>query len=664
MKPTIAMNKSQLTDPMLSQNIQERYNLAIDVGDFAIWEWNMPEDKIENYNENWKLLYEMNPEGITDQFNQRIFEDDKQSTWGAITEHLEGKTKSYHQVFRLVDSKGKIKWIRNSGRVIDKDANGNPIRVLGISADFTEQKETQINIDRITYELNKAQSLAKMGSWYLDIATNEVTWTEGIYRMYGFDPKLPPPPYTEHMKLFTDKSWQTLSKSLENTSKTGEPYDLELEMASEHSSFGWMRAMGEVVKDEIGKTIGLRGMAQDISEEKKRKEELIKARNQAIAANEQKDLFLANMTHEIRTPMNAVVGFSGLLKKETLSQKKKNEYIQQIQENSNQLLTLIDDILNLSLIQSNQFNLKKEPFDLCELLESIQQNLQLTLKKQKKDKHLKIVLKKVKTKKQLLGDKGRVTQILNNLLTNAIKYSLQGTIEIGTIEEKDVLKIYVKDQGIGIKEEDQQRIFDAFAQVSNSSHEGNSGIGLGLAICNSLAQAMSGYLELESTYQNGSIFYLCLPASLFSSAAEEEREYPNPTTNNQKVSIRDRKILIADDNESVRYFYKEILAEYEPQIYYAKNGAEAVAIIKDHEDLDIVLMDLKMPVMDGVEALKLSKSLRPELPVVAQSAFAMEDQIELYKGEGFDDYQTKPIEAEKIIELIHKLSAKKPLAKA
>ena len=196
-----------------------------------------------------------------------------------------------------------------SGLIDDKSEN-----CLVTMVDITERKRTENALIRSEIELKKAQQITHIGSWYLDLSTNQVVWTEELYKMYGFDPSLPPPPYSEHQKLFTPESWEVLSSSLANTTITGIPYELELKTVRKDCSFGWMWVRGETITDGEGKTVGLWGAAQDISERKLREQELVKALEHAEESDRLKSAFLANMSHEIRTPMNGILGFSELLK--------------------------------------------------------------------------------------------------------------------------------------------------------------------------------------------------------------------------------------------------------------------------------------------------------------------------------------------------------------
>ena len=892
-----AENKSLLSDAQL--------NLALEMEMIAIWEWVIPEDRVENYNEFWKELYQFENKNTSQQFYARIHEEDAKAAQDALEAHIAGITENFHQLYRLWNpEKTAFKWIRNSGKVIEWDKEGNPVRIIGTSTDITEQKEAEQKLGRTTHELNRAQSLSKIGSWFLDLETNEVSWTEEIYRMYGFESTKPPPPYTEHMKLFTEESWNTLSSELDKTAKQGIPYDLELEMASGHASFGWMRAIGEAVYNDSGKIIGLRGTAQDITEKKRRQvelekttealenaqnlskmgnwyydiitgevewteqvyrifgldpelppvpfpeqedyytaeswpnlveaadkaleegipydlelelkpadqkgsrwlrsigvpvldkqkkviglrgvaqditevkeitqrlkkekkfaeavmegsaagtyifdiqekknvfannrteemlgfspvelremssetfisrfhkddlpnifahfekvnsskepqkikyrfkhkkghyvtcigidapyefdefgdlksyigsfidiselqkteEELIKAKNEAVAANKQKDLFLSNMSHEIRTPLNGVIGFSRLLKRENLSSDERGSYLEQIEDNSHQLMILIDDILSLSKLESGQIVIDKQPVSMERLISNLAENHRQQLLSRQDKENLEIKINAPENPVlNVLTDGVRLSQVINNLVTNAIKFSTKGTIEIGYKGdcESGLMQVWVKDEGLGIKKEDQKHIFNRFSQINQRLATQMGGIGLGLAISDAIVELLGGTIRLHSKYRKGSTFTVEIPLECANDA-------PKLGAKPKKVE----KLIIADDSPSVQFYYRSLLKGLSLDMLLAQDGEEVLKLLREHKDTDLILMDMRMPKMDGPTALKELRKFNKNVRVVAQSAFATEDQVQEFQDMGFDEYITKPVNEERILRLI------------
>ncbi|MDO9633898.1 MAG: PAS domain S-box protein, partial [Paludibacter sp.] len=246
---------------------------------------------------------------------------------------------------------GELYWEFASISPIANEA-GEITNYLAVKEDITERKAIEKDLIRSEKELKRAQEITHIGSWYLNVETNEVVWTEELYKMYGFDPTLPPPPYTEHMKLFTAESWGLLSSSLAKTRETGIPYELELKTIRKDGSNGWMWVRGETEHDKDGKTVGLWGAAQDITQRKFIEQELVKAKEKAEESDRLKSAFLANMSHEIRTPMNGILGFAGLLKEPKLSGEQQQNYIGIIEKSSARMLNIINDIVSISKIES------------------------------------------------------------------------------------------------------------------------------------------------------------------------------------------------------------------------------------------------------------------------------------------------------------------------
>jgi signal transduction histidine kinase/ligand-binding sensor domain-containing protein len=369
-----------------------------------------------------------------------------------------------------------------------------------------------------------------------------------------------------------------------------------------------------------------------------RTKELGIAIHKAEESDKLKSAFLANMSHEIRTPMNAIVGFANLLKDDAIDPEERHEYIDVINANSEVLLVLIDDILDLSLIEADQLNIKKEVFGLNEIMDHLyssfslmnrKDNLVIKLNNELHNQNLKIY-----------SDRIRINQILSNLLNNAYKFTDKGYIELGLKKENDRLIMYVRDTGIGIKESDLDKIFERFRKSEAKSNTLYRGTGLGLAISKALARLLGGNLTAESAVGQGSVFYFNMPYSIIT---QKETVIKQPTIHKDIQKWTDKNILVVEDEKANYLYVEKMLGRMDVHVHWAENGLEAVKLVSSEIHYDLILMDIKMPVMDGFEATKIIKKKSPGQVVIALTAYARPEDRLHFMTAGFDDYLSKPI---------------------
>jgi two-component system, chemotaxis family, CheB/CheR fusion protein len=524
--------------------------------------------------------------------------------------------------------------------------------VAATFADITDLKNKEEVIQRSETHLKKVQEISHVGSWEFIFATEEIKWTDELYKMYGFDPSLPPPPFSEHSKLFTEESWKLLSTSIAKTQKTGIPYELELRTVRNDGSIGWMWVRGEAIKDEKGNIIGLWGAAQDRTQQKANEDELEIARKQAEVANIHKNYFLANMSHEIRTPMNAVTGFSELLLDDSLPIETKKRYYEIIDGNATQLLKLIDDIIDVAKIESGELKIKGAAFRLSELLLELEESFnQLKIKLNKKQIELRLEIPSEFEDIVIQTDRSRLQQVLSNLLNNAFKFSEKGVIEFGfKVKDRKIL-FQIKDEGIGIPPEKTIEIFERFKQINYENAAKYGGTGLGLAICKGIVEKLGGTISLESQFGIGSTFTFDLPLNEIKTAPIDKNKTADV---NLTKTLNDKKILIADDEKTGQTYLKEILKPYHTELFFADNGKEAVTIYSRNENIDLVLMDLRMPEMNGYKAIEAILKLSPKAKIIAQTAFAMPEEKQKCLDSGCVDYLSKPLSRELVLKTIAK----------
>ncbi|MDR8393148.1 PAS domain S-box protein [Aliifodinibius sp. S!AR15-10] len=389
-------------------------------------------------------------------------------------------------------------------------------------------------------------------------------------------------------------------------------------------------------------------MARDITKDKELEKQLIEAKERAEEANRAKSQFIANMSHEIRTPMNSILGFADMLK-ELVDGDLEKEYVQNVYKSGQSLLRLINDVLDLSKIEAGKQKLNIHPVNVMRVVDEVKSIF--SLRAEEKGLELRAEIDE-STPVSVLLDEMKLRQILVNLVGNAIKFTGEGYIEVGVrseeideVESRVKLEVYVKDTGMGISQEKQQAIFSEFEQEDNSISDTYGGTGLGLAISSRLAHLMNGSIQVESERGKGSVFTLLLPDLTIASVNEESRE---DDLSDMDVTLKESRVLVVDDIELNRKLVVEFLKNQPLELLEASNGMEAVRVASE-EPLDLVLMDIKMAKMDGVQAMKQIKETKQSLPIIALTASAFKAHEEELEGQGFDGYLRKPVSRAQIL---------------
>ena len=408
------------------------------------------------------------------------------------------------------------------------------------------------------------------------------------------------------------------------------------------------------VEDEAGNVVVITFIQRDITEDIIYQQNLITAKNKAEEADKLKSTFLANMSHEIRTPLNAIVGFSELLT-ETDDAEEKFEYKQLIETNSEILLKLIGDILDLSKIEVGSIDINRQKLNLCQLCDELYRSFQQRIK------NPKVTLKLINpyTKCVANFDKYRFMQIFTNFATNAIKYTPQGEIVMGYECMPGQVRIYVKDSGIGIPEEKKKRIFSRFEKLDTFAQ----GTGLGLSICKAIADATGGEVGFKSKANIGSEFWYIgyTDVEYVEKSEVADEDLNNKSTEHlsadSSVKIKDLNILIAEDNDSNYLLIKKLLKGN--QLTRAITGVEAIEKIKA-QTFDIVFMDMRMPVMNGLEATSLIREFNQTTPIIALTANAFDSDKENALAAGCNHFMTKPVKKRELVDLLFRYFKQQP----
>ena len=432
---------------------------------------------------------------------------------------------------------------------------------------------------------------------------------------------------------------------MQRARKSGQVETIQFLLNNEHT----IEVFATPVYSDLGEIEGVVIRVDDVTERQQMIGELEKARKQAEQSDKLKSAFLANMSHEIRTPLNAIVGFSDLLMI-TDNPAEKEEYSKIINTNNELLLKLINDILDLSKIEAGSVELKYEEFDLAVYFDELATSMQWRIK----NPQLRLVSVNPYTACMVKLDKKRFAQILTNYVTNAIKYTPEGIIEMGYEEVEEGIRIYVRDTGIGIPEDKKDKVFYRFEKLDEFAQ----GTGLGLSICKAIVDACEGSIGFESEYGKGSLFWAILPCI---DEIEEGGRTASQLINGRKLrkdaalaakeeKAEQKTILVAEDIQS-NFSLVSSLLRNRCKLLHAPNGQKAVEIVQN-QPVDLVLMDMKMPIMDGRTATAEIRKFNTRIPIVALTAHAFEADRVAALEVGCDDYLVKPINGAKLMQAL------------
>lgn len=439
---------------------------------------------------------------------------------------------------------------------------------------------------------------------------------------------------------------ETIRKALDS----GDFFEVEYQIVHKSGIRKWMCERGKGVYDETGQLLFLEGYVEDISVRWEANQALVEAKEKAEESDRLKTAFLANMSHEIRTPMNGILGFLELLKEPELSIENKNEYLDLMNVSGQRLLSTINDIIEISKIESGKLETKLSKVDLRDMFrfyvdffrhEAELKKINLVIGREIEGDHSCI-----------MGDRHKLDGILTNLVKNAIKFTKSGTIELNCSTEGDQLLIWVKDTGKGIPAHRQKAIFERFVQADMNFTRDYEGSGLGLAIVKAYVDTMQGTIWVESTEGKGSTFYVKIPYIHASGKKIPCINTKEPT----KQLYSNMTILVAEDDDISFTLMKRHLQIIGINVIRAVTGSECVDIARKNPGICMILMDVKMPEMDGYQATAKIREFNPELPIIAQTAYALEYDKELALSAGCTDYLSKPVSKEKLIQMIDRYS--------
>jgi PAS domain S-box-containing protein len=455
-------------------------------------------------------------------------------------------------------------------------------------------------------------------------------------------------PETERAKITTHCSALSLEKPVDT-------FEFTVSSAERTNILCWTF---QAIFDKNGKIQEFQIVGQDITEARNSAAKLSKAIKKAEENDRLKMAFLHNISHEIRTPLNGIMGFADLLNTPDITDIQRQNYTKIIIDSSNRLLAIFNDLLCISTLQTKQEKVNESKVQLNKMLLDILMFFNPAADKKGID--LSFSKRLPDAEAEIYTDDSKLQHVLKNILSNALKFTSCGTIEFGYALKDDFLEFFVKDTGIGIDEKFHSRIFGEFCQADTSVGRKYGGTGLGLSISKGYVELLGGKIWIKSTPDVGSVFYFTIPfkpLKSISSAGHLRYEILN--------RLDGAKILIVEDEELCYFYLKEFFRAFCPILFHASNGNEAVEICRKNPDIVLVMMDMKMPVMDGFKAVEEIKKFRPQLPVIAETAYACQSDIEKIFASGCDGYIAKPVRRsillEKIADILNKANSQEPL---
>jgi len=450
----------------------------------------------------------------------------------------------------------------------------------------------------------------------------------------------------EHSKAFYKELWDTILN--------GRDWEGEFHNKKKNGEYYWEQAVISPIVNEEGKITHFVGIKEDVTEKKRIFEDLKQAKEKAEESDSLKTAFLANMSHEIRTPMNGILGFTNLLMDPDLTSEEKDQYIEFVHKGGQRMMNTVNDIVEISKIEAGVVGVEKEAFNVNQVMKEIVEFLRPEA--QKKALSLKIDQFLPEDASTLHTDKNKLESILTNLIKNAIKYTDSGHINVSCRLKNNYAEFYVSDTGIGVPKHRRDAIFNRFEQADISDTRAFQGSGLGLAISKSYVEMLGGEIWLESEENKGSTFYFSVPVSKGKKSKPPEgnkKQSKDAPAKKTEAPDKKLKILVAEDDEDSFLYLKTVLKKINCKIIQTITGSETVEKARKHPDIDLILMDIKLPDKDGYEATREIREFNTEVPILAQTAYAMVGDKAKALNAGCDDYIAKPIKRKELMEKIN-----------
>ncbi|EMI55902.1 ATP-binding protein [Rhodopirellula sallentina] len=642
---------------------EERLRLAVSVAEFGIIEIDY-DDNTAVADAKAGELFDIIPDTrlTREEVHQRIHPEDVAEVEHRVKESLRADgTGEFTMQHRVVHRDGNVKWVNVRKRIFFETVDGKRVPVSGMVAavDITEQQIAEEEIRSKEYRLNVAAKAAEFGTYDLDARTSETVWSDEIYQIFGVDSAdvFTRADMFELIHPHDRDRYRDLFQSLLCTDAP-KTFKLEHRVIRPSGEIRWVVNSGCVIFGQ-GQSNRLPsrviGTMQDITDRKLFEQSLQRAKRAAEAANRSRGEFLANMSHEIRTPMAAIIGHADILR-DHLKDPDNLQVVETIRRNGNFLLGIINDILDLSKIDAGKLEIERQPVRPEAIVAEVRSLMDVRAAEKKLPLRVAFngpVPASVNT------DAIRIRQILVNLVGNAIKFTDEGHVKLTVDFDQKTNRLHfaVADTGIGIHEEDHETLFNPFVQADNTSTRSFGGTGLGLAICQRLANALGGEVTVESSPGVGSVFTLSIEVANGVPLIQPDLSLDMTSEERGDEIELSAKVLVVDDRRDIRYLAQHFIEKAGGEVLTATNGREAVDFISNESkpDVDLIVMDMQMPIMDGYDATSELRRRGCDLPIIALTANAMKSDRDACLAAGCTDYTTKPLNSQKLIGMIDRL---------
>lgn len=536
---------------------------------------------------------------------------------------------------------------------INRELQEKNKQILNLKLDLQRTHEDMANqkelITNRHYESDKFYEIlvqsANDGISFYDREGNLKYANSAFFSIIGFDRDSYNSLNPQELIHYEDKDYQIKK---EEALLTEGFFESELRLRHKDGHFINLSTRSVTVKSNTGEVLGALTISRDITKLKQIHEDLIKSKVEAEASNRLKSSFLANISHEIRTPLNSVIGFSNLLLANDLSKEVKEEYVEHINHNSEKLLQIIGDIIDLSRLESSQIEITYEGSSLNAIVNEAIEDARQIIRRNEKLISLNVKNQFEDNSDLIFTDRIWLKRVLNHLLDNAVKFTHDGSIEFSYLLENENIIFKIKDTGIGINKENLVRIFEEFRQEIDGHHRPFEGLGIGLTLAKEVVERMGGKIFVKSEKGIGSEFSFSIP---YRPAGSTKTKIKSLIDNQllKPIDWSSRKCLLVDDNKDVLLYLSRILLDTGVSIITASSGSEAIELIKNTPEIDVVLLDMQMPEMNGIDTTKEIRKIRHDLPIIAQTAFVFENDKDIILEAGCDACLIKPIRKEHLL---------------